>query len=179
MSACSSSSPEWAERQAVAKYFPLQLGESASQAKARVLCPNRRILLRGDEWVELDCPELKLPGTQDWVGRLQVKFQGGRVVEQRWERILDQPPVEALLEFDRGLRADFRQPILTNRDPAEDPAEALARGEWHSRWWVGGGTVFSWFALREQHGRVRPMARGSAAYTWVLALRQTDDDLVE
>ncbi len=148
-------------------YFPVELGDLAPRAVGKIQCAGRKVQWNGDEALSLECPEYALPAAPPESGKLSIQFEAGRVVEIRWEQRLGQAPVNRVVAFHRGLVNRFNGPQVTNVEEEETWPNALTRGEWHHRWSLGNGILYSWFAQIDAFATGKTRVPEAPLYAWV------------
>ncbi len=170
--ACSEESPLQAvSGRPVRGFFPVELGDLSSRAAVKVQCAGRRTTWKGDELLEVSCPDFAIPVFPDQKGELFVRFSQGRAYELRWEQRALTPDVDRVIRLDSLLRDHFQEPVVSNFDSTEAPLAALTRGEWHRRWSLGNGILFSWFARVDAYSLGQTRTPGPSLYAWVIMAR--------
>ncbi len=140
-------------------YLPVRRGESV-ESLSKVQCP--QWWRRGEVWT---CASFRHPvvgGSWGSDGTLEVKVRSGRIAEVEWRKRIpvDSEEVAGLAleatRIARDLEARLGQPIFSNLERSEDPwVGAVARGEFHLRWWVSGSRLVYRVALLVEEGLPR------------------------
>lgn len=140
-------------------YFPVRRGESVERL-SKVQCP--QWWRRNEVWT---CASFRHPVVgESWgsEGILEVKALAGRITEVEWRRRI---PIVAeelsglaaeAARIAKDLTARLGQPVYSNVERGEDSwVAAVARGEFHMRWWIGDSKLVYRIALLDADGRPR------------------------
>lgn len=148
-------------------YFPVRRGESV-ESLSKVPCSQwwrRSVEPRSslaDVWTCASFRHSVIGESWGPEGILEVKALAGRIDEVEWRRRI---PIVAeelsglaaeAARIAKDLTARLGHPILSNLERDEDSwVGAVARGEFHLRWWIGDSKLVYRIALLDADGRPR------------------------
>jgi hypothetical protein len=168
LTACTQDAPPLTATRSTQDFFPVELGEITPRALGKVQCAGRKTQWDGEVLSSLECPEYTIGRAVREKGRLSISFSANRVNEVKWELNLLEAPLERVSRFHAELVQHFREPAVSNVETPETWKAALERGEWHHRWGLGNGLLFSWFARVDDYALGNSRTPGDPRYAWVL-----------